>query len=167
MKMSSAVLDAFDRLRRRRSVVLLVAPLAGTAAASRLDVPSGAHTPPAVGRDSWRLFRATNESRGRFELPELRLNRELSVVARRHSMAMARAGEYFHTIDVDVYLHAIGWHIWGENVGYTPRDVASIQRAFMGSPPHREHILNRSFRQVAIGAVRVDGTLWVTVFFYG
>ena len=111
------------------SVVLLVASLVGTAAASRLDVTPSAHTSQAVGRDSWKLFRATNESRGRFELPKLRLNRELSVIARRHTMAMARAGEFFHTIDIDVYLHAIGWHIWGENVGYTPRgrvDPASI-----------------------------------------
>ena len=37
----------------------------------------------------------------------------------------------------------------------------------MDSPIHREHILNRAFSQVAIGSVRVDDTLWVTVFFYG
>ena len=37
----------------------------------------------------------------------------------------------------------------------------------MDSPPHRGNILNRAFHQVAIGSVRVDGTLWVTVFFFG
>ena len=149
------------------SVVLSVAPLAGTAAAIPLEASSVADTLPVVGGDSWKLFRATNESRERSELPRLRLNRELSVIARRHSMAMARCGELFHTIAIDVYLHAISWHSWGENVGYTPWDVASVQQAFMDSPPHREHILSRVFQQVAIGAVRVDGTLWVTVFFYG
>ena len=80
-------------------------------------------------------------------------------------MAMARAGSLFHTLDVDIYLRAIDWHIWGENVGYTPGDVGSVHQAFMESPTHREHILDRAFRQVAIGSVRVDGTLWVTVFF--
>ena len=80
---------------------------------------------------------------------------------------MARCGELFHTIAVDVYLRAINWHSWGENVGYTPWGVASVQQAFMDSPSHRAHILSRAFQQVAIGAVRVDGTLWVTVFFYG
>lgn len=149
------------------SVALLVAFLPGTAAASRLDVPSLARTPlPAIGADSWKLLRATNESRARFDVPRIRLNRELSVVARRHSMAMARSGELFHTADVDTYLHAIGWYIWGENVGYTPREVPSVQQAFMDSPPHRENILNPAFHEIAIGAVRVDGTLWVTVFFY-
>jgi len=120
-----------------------------------------------VGSDAWQLFKLTNASRGRFGLPSLRLDRDMSVVARRHSAAMARAGELFHTSNVDVYLHGIHWHAWGENVGYTPGDLASIQTAFMQSPPHRENILNHAFGHVAIGTVRVDGTLWVTVFFYG
>jgi uncharacterized protein YkwD len=150
------------------SVALLAAIHPGTAAASPLDDSSIARTArPAVGADSWNLLRATNESRGRFNLPRLRLNRELSVIARRHSAAMARSSELFHTANVDTYLHAIGWSVWGENVGYTPRDVASVERAFMDSPHHRENILNREFHQVAIGSVRVDGILWVAVFFYG
>jgi len=120
-----------------------------------------------VGSDAWQLFKLTNASRGRFGLPTLQLNREMSLVARRHSAAMAQAGELFHTSNVDVYLHGVDWHAWGENVGYTPSDVASIQTAFMQSAPHRENILNREFRHVAIGTVRVGGTLWVTVFFYG
>ena len=100
-------------------------------------------------------------------MPSLTLNRELSVIARRHSLAMSKAGTLFHTSNVDVYLHGMTWHIWGENVGYTPQDVASLQQAFMDSPPHRDNILNRAFTHVAVGSVRVDGTLWVTVFFYG
>ena len=149
------------------SVVLLAALLAEAAAASGPDVSSSAHILPAVGRSSWELLRATNESRRRFDLPMLRLNRELSLIARRHSRAMAQRGELFHTVDIDVYLRGIAWHIWGENVGYTPWHVASVERAFMDSPIHREHILNSAFSRVAIGSVRVDGTLWVTVFFYG
>jgi uncharacterized protein YkwD len=146
--------------------VMLLSLAPSTATAGRV----GAHTVRdprlGVGGESWQLFRATNESRGRFDLPKLRLNRELSVIARRHSMAMARNGELFHTADVDDYLHGVDWHTWGENVGYTPQDVASIETAFMNSPPHRANILDRGFRQVAIGSVRVDGTLWITVFFF-
>jgi uncharacterized protein YkwD len=37
----------------------------------------------------------------------------------------------------------------------------------MASSGHRANVLNRSFQRVAIGAVRVHGMLWVTVFFYG
>ena len=148
------------------ALVLVLTP--GMAAASLLDAPpSSQASASAVGQESWRLLRMTNESRERFDLPPLRLNLELSAIARRHSVAMARAGSLFHTLDVAIYLRAIDWHTWGENVGYTPGDVGSVHEAFMASPTHREHILDGAFRHVAIGSVRVDGTLWVTVFFYG
>ena len=129
-------------------------------------IPVRAHGRVAIGADAWLLFRATNASRGRFGVPKLTLNREMSQVARRHSLAMARAGALFHTGDVGVYLDGISWHAWGENVGFTPGDVESVQNAFMKSPPHRTNILDLGFRHVAVGAVRVDGVLWVTVFFY-
>lgn len=120
-----------------------------------------------VGTDAWQVFKATNASRAASHLVNLQLNRAMSQIARRHSLAMAHAGELFHTTEVSVYLDGVEWHAWGENVGYTPGDVASLQKEFMNSPPHRENILDGAFHQVAIGAVRVDGTLWVTVFFYG
>ena len=150
------------------AAVIVLGLVPATALASRVGAPA-AHrsTRLEVGGDSWKLFKATNDSRGRFDVPSLTLNRELSVIARRHSLAMSRAGTLFHTSNVDVYLHGMTWHIWGENVGYTPQDVASLQQAFMDSPPHRDNILNRAFTHVAVGSVRVDGTLWVTVFFYG
>jgi uncharacterized protein YkwD len=151
------------------AAAVLMLTLAPTTAVAR---PLGASTVARTARqqvagDSWRLFKATNESRARFDVAALRLNRELSVIARRHSMAMARNGELFHTADVDVYLDGIAWRTWGENVGYTSQDAGAMQEAFMDSPPHRGNILNQAFHQVAIGSVRVDGTLWVTVFFYG
>ena len=147
-------------------LVMTFAPAGANAA--RLGSPAKARTERVqVGGDSWQLFKATNDSRAKFGVAKLRLNRELSLVARRHSMAMARSGNLFHTTDTDVYLHGIEWHIWGENVGFTPGEVPGMEQAFMDSPPHRVNILNRAFRQVAIGSVRVDGTLWVTVFFYG
>jgi uncharacterized protein YkwD len=150
------------------ALLLMVAP--GTVSASPIGAPARhAQRFAVVSGDSWKLFKATNESRKRFDVAALRLNRELSKIARRHSMAMARRGELFHTTSAEAaaHLQGVDWHIWGENVGYTPQDVTSMQRAFMDSPPHRGNILNRQFRQVAVGSVRVDGALWVTVFFYG
>jgi uncharacterized protein YkwD len=145
------------------ALVLSLSP--STVAASPLHARTQVRV--EVGTDAWQVFKATNASRSGSHLAKLQLNRAMSQVARRHSLAMARAGELFHTSDVGVYLDGVEWHAWGENVGYTPGDVASLQQAFMDSPPHRENILNGAFHQVAIGAVRVDGTLWVTVFFYG
>jgi uncharacterized protein YkwD len=120
-----------------------------------------------VGGDAWQFFRLTNEARARRGLPLLRLNREMSVLARHHSRAMANAGELYHTANVGTYLGGVQWHVWGENVGDTSGSLEGLQRAFMESTPHRDNILNRAFRHVAVGSVR-DGTmLWVTVFFYG
>jgi uncharacterized protein YkwD len=114
------------------------------------------------------MLHATNTSRDRHAVSDVRMNRELSRLARRHSAAMARRGTLFHTSDpASVYLRGVRWHYWGENVGVTPGTVSDLEQAFMASVPHRENILNRSYRRVAIGAVRVDGVLWVTVFFYG
>ena len=163
--------QADHRLRARSAgiamiLLVIVAFAPSSAEAARHLAGPARLTRVQVGTDAWQLFKATNLSRGRFGIGELTLNREMSQVARRHSQAMADAGTLFHTSDVDVYLHGIDWHVWGENVGYTPGDVASVQQAFMQSPPHRENILNDAFRHVAIGAVRVHGTLWVTVFFY-
>ncbi len=152
------------------SVVLALSLAPVTAAAIPLGSLTDTRTPRVqVGGDSWRLFQATNESRGRFGVPKLRLNRELSVIARRHSMAMARSGKLFHTTpaEAEAHLQGIAWQVWGENVGYTPQGITSIQQAFMDSPDHRDNILNGAFSEVAIGSVRVDGTLWVTVFFFG
>lgn len=164
--------------RRTRTATLalaIVAMLALANSPARATVaPAAAHPARAstglrvqVGSDAWELFKLTNASRGRFGLPSLRLNRDMSLLARRHSAAMARAGDLFHTSNVDVYLQGIDWRAWGENIGYTPGGVTGLQTAFMRSPPHRENILNRAFRNVAIGTVRANGTLWVTVFFYG
>ena len=119
---------------------------------------------------AWQLFRATNESRRRHGLGRLDLNRQMSDVARRHSAAMARANRLYHSTDIGRYLNGNGvgrWSIWGENIGWTTGNVKDLQRAFMASAVHRVHILSRSFRHVAVGAVQTKHKLWVTVFFYG
>jgi len=120
-----------------------------------------------VGEDAWRLLQLTNAARERRGLVKLQLDREASQIARRHSVAMATAGDLFHTTDVSPYLDGVAWHRWGENVGYTPGSIEGLQQAFMDSEPHRANVLQPAFRRVAIGTVRAGGVLWVTLFFYG
>jgi uncharacterized protein YkwD len=122
----------------------------------------------AVVQERKAMLHATNNTRDHHAIREVRINRDLSELARRHSLAMARRGTLFHTADpVGHYLRGRQWHVWGENVGVTSGTVGELQQAFMGSLPHRSNILNTTYRRVAIGAIRADGTLWVTVFFYG
>jgi uncharacterized protein YkwD len=111
---------------------------------------------------------ATNRSRTNHGVHAVTLNARLSELARRHSMAMAMKGVLFHTGNpAAYYLHGVKWRIWGENVGVTGGDVPQLESAFMASTEHRANILRPSFYRSAIGAVRVHGKLWVTVFFYG
>lgn len=130
--------------------------------------PIGATAGSGDYRERWLMKRETNESRLNHGVRRLELHDQLSELARKHSLAMARRGTLFHTADPsNYYLKGLNWRTWGENVGMTGGTVAGLQRAFMASPTHRSNVLDRDFRRVAIGAVRVDGVLWVTVFFYG
>jgi uncharacterized protein YkwD len=128
-------------------------------------------TEPAIGgmrtRDRESMYQLTNEDRTDRGIRRLELHRRMSELAREHSFAMARRGDLFHTKDpAGTYLRGRNWRYWGENVG-VGGTLASLQTAFMSSAPHRENILNRRFADVAVGVARVDGRVWVTVFFYG
>ena len=115
-----------------------------------------------------KMLAATNRSRDSHGRDTLKLNKAMSKLARQHSVAMADKGRLFHTTDpAEEYLDGMGWSAWGENVGMTSGSVGDLEKAFMGSDSHRTNILNGAFDHVAIGAVRRDGYLWVTVFFYG
>lgn len=145
------------RIRRRAAALL-------TCLAVVLAVPA---TASAGLRDRRQMLSETNEDRIVRDLRGVHLNARMSDLARRHSRAMARKGRLFHTHDpARYYLRGINWSAWGENVGYTSDDARDLQRRFMNSRPHRANILTRRFDHVAIGAVRRDGELWVTVFFY-
>ena len=135
---------------------------------------SGAIAPPALAgprqRDAFRhqMLTVTNGSRLAHHVGSLSLNARISALAQRHSAQMAKRGYLFHTSNVGTYLAGVSWHAWGENVGYTQGGaVSDLQKAFMQSPVHRDNILNGAYRHVAIGTVSRDGSLWVTVFFYG
>ena len=55
------------------AAVIVLSLVPATAFASRVGAPA-AHrsTRLEVGGDSWKLFKATNDSRGRFDVPSLR-----------------------------------------------------------------------------------------------
>jgi uncharacterized protein YkwD len=151
-----------------RSAVVRMALIAALGGTVLGGLSTGAHgaTSPSV-RPRHRMLLATNASRTNHDLHKVWINRTMSDLARKHSLAMANANSLFHTSDpARYYLKGIDWHYWGENVGVTGGTVRDLEAAFMASTPHRANILHTSFHHVAIGAVRVDGALWVTVFFY-
>ncbi len=151
-------------MRTRIVRIALVAALGGLLLGA---LPSGAHGATTAVRPRRAMLMATNLSRYNHALRRVWINRDMSQLARKHSLAMANSNTLFHTSDpARYYLKGINWHYWGENVGVTGGTVRDLESAFMASAPHRANILHTTFRHVAIGAVRIDGVLWVTVFFY-
>jgi uncharacterized protein YkwD len=79
---------------------------------------------------------------------------------------MADAGYLFHSEDLAAELEGLDWSMGGENVG-VGSSLTDLQDAFMHSKDHRKNILNKVFDHAAVGVVKSDGSLWVTVIFYG
>ena len=113
-----------------------------------------------------RMLELTNRDRADHGKKALDLDAKLSRYAKRHSREMAESGGLFHSEDLANELKGIDWSIAGENVG-VGSSVLDLEDAFMGSKTHRRNILQRRYDHAAIGIVKSDGTLWVTVIFYG
>lgn len=110
----------------------------------------------------------TNHARADHDVAKLRLDPQLSYVARMHSQAMVRKAELYHSPGPQITHRVTRWITLGENIGVGPADdVAGLQKAFMHSPDHKANLLNADYRYVGIGVVVKDDTLWVTLDFEG
>jgi uncharacterized protein YkwD len=150
---------SISRSRRQVTLVLLLAAVL---------VSSGIGTAPAHAGTGLRgeMFQLTNDDRADHDSRALDLDAELTRYARRHSQAMADAGEIFHTENLAAKLKNKDWSAAGENVGVGP-SLSGLEAAFMDSMQHRRNILDRDFDDVAVGVAESDGNFWVTVIFYG
>jgi uncharacterized protein YkwD len=79
---------------------------------------------------------------------------------RRHCREMAAAAELWH----DTFPLPADWEWEGQNVGVGPH-ASDIHRAFVGSPEHLANMLDPDFRRATVSALRIDGSVWVTVNF--
>lgn len=118
--------------------------------------PAGASTT----EDS--LTARLNGARSDQGLPSLATRRDLVAVARAQATRMADSGTLFHNPNLTT--DVTNWRWVGENVGYGP-DALTVHVAFMQSAPHRANILDRDYTEVGIGAVVVDGRVWVAEVF--
>jgi uncharacterized protein YkwD len=145
---------------RRGAALVLVA----AAFLAQVLVARGASAATTLPRD--RMLSLTNQDRSEYHKARLALDSQLSRYARQHSERMADRGSLFHTADLAAKLKGRDWSIGGENVGYGPT-LANLERAFMGSTPHRSNILRTAFDHAAVGVFKSGGRIWVTVIFYG
>jgi len=151
----------------------------GDAGGSGDDGPSrlllngdGGGVTSALGAMEREVVRLINIERRRAGCVPLRIDRRLTLSARRHSAGMASAGSLSHTSPDGTSpwerMEATGYRDGGaENIGrgYTSPDDAV--RSWMGTSGHRRNILNCELRATGVGAVRgSDGPWWTQDFGY-
>jgi uncharacterized protein YkwD len=125
--------------------------------------------PAEVERELLNLLDRDRKEAG---LPPLVYDARLAAVARRYSREMAETGEVAHvsprTGNVIDRVRAAGVAppptILAENVG-TAASAADAERAFMGSPGHRENILHREVTHVGVGVAVGRGQGLMQLFF--
>ena len=113
------------------------------------------------------IFHLLNQERTRIGLQPLRMEPQLVAAARRHSQCMAEQGALSHQFrgepDLNGRLAPTGTHfdVSGENVAVNSA-AAGAHQGLMGSPHHRENILNPRYNAIGIGVSRMGQQIWVT-----
>ncbi|MFN2526058.1 MAG: CAP domain-containing protein [Actinomycetota bacterium] len=105
-----------------------------------------------------------NQERKSRGLGTMRLDPELSWVAKKHTQDMIKANQIFHSSSQQLTSRITRWSTLGENVG-VGGDVDSLHQAYMDSPDHRENILFKGFTFVGVGTVVTNGKMWTTTIF--
>ena len=120
-------------------------------------------------------FNEVNRVRVGHGLTPLAFNESLLRVARDYSRRMAEENFFSHndpegrTVRERVSEANIRWRMLGENLSYSNgyiNPVAVSMTGWMDSPTHRRNLLDRAWRQTAIGAwISPNGTVYFTEIF--
>ena len=103
-----------------------------------------------------------NSARASAGLHGYAVSSQLAGVAQGQAQRMASQQRLYH--NPGLASQVTSWKYVGENVGYGP-DVSTLFSAFMHSPAHKANILDHDFTQIGVGAVTVNGTIWVSMVF--
>lgn len=112
-----------------------------------------------------------NEERSKIGLGALRIDAQLTDIARGYSRDMfeRRYFSHFSPEGHDVGYRAkqggITYRLIGENLAYAP-DVSTAHTGFMGSEKHRENILDGQWSRIGIGVIDADvyGKMFTQIF---
>lgn len=135
---------------------------------SRGDIPSS-ETSSSVSAYEREVVALVNEIRRSYGLNELKLNEELSAVAREKSDDMRRNGYFDHVsptygspFDM-MKAFGISYRAAGENIAMGYPTPAEVVDGWMNSEGHRANILNTSFTEIGVGYI-ADGHYWTQMF---
>jgi uncharacterized protein YkwD len=159
--------------------VVVALALGGPAAARVSEQPPPAHPSAAASRSTARavgvstlseleqqVVAALNQQRVRRGLVPLRINRQLAVAARGHSLSMAQHGYFAHEsfdgsafwVRIKAAYPALRGRSWaaGENLAWASPELTAVETVdmWLHSPQHRQNMLAPRWREVGIGSVR-------------
>jgi uncharacterized protein YkwD len=114
------------------------------------------------------LVREINDLRRQRGLKPFVTSAKLSTAAAQHTREMGVVGYFEHESSdstpfwkrVERWYPSKGWRSWsvGENLLYSSPDLTASDGVdlWMGSPPHRANLLNRTWREIGISAIHFD-----------
>ena len=123
----------------------------------------------AVSAFEQQVVELTNQERAKNGLPALKLDVELSKVARDKSKDMQTKNYFSHTsptygspFDM-MKAYGISYKAAGENIAMGQRSPEEVVQAWMNSQGHRENIMNPNFTHIGVGHVTA-GNYWTQMF---
>lgn len=116
-----------------------------------------------------KVVELTNQERAKSGLPALKLDVELSKVAREKSRDMQSKNYFSHTsptygspFDM-MKSYGISYRTAGENIAMGQRSPEEVVKAWMNSQGHRENIMNPNFTHIGVGHIST-GNYWTQMF---
>lgn len=106
------------------------------------------------------VVRLVNQKRAKAGLPALKINWQLSRVARYKSADMANKGYFSHnspTYGTPFQMmenFGLRFSAAGENIAYGQRTPAEVMRDWMNSPGHRSNILSGAYTEIGVGLAK-------------
>jgi uncharacterized protein YkwD len=144
----------------------LLSPGRAEAAAAPCGSPSVAPQQLTLHQMRTSVLCLVNRIRAHYDLHALAYNADLRTSASAHSVSMVVHDYFSHegpggSVDSRIsragYLSRAGRFVIGEDIGGGGRRYGSplgVVRAWMHSPPHRQNILDPSFRDAGVGVAR-------------
>src|SRR5436305_3086026 len=142
--------------------LLRLATAATVCAASGAGLVALASPAGAVSTEASTYLARINSERAHHGLRALTMRSDLNRVAQSWASHMASVRLLSH--NPRLATQVTNWQVVGENVGDGPT-IAALDSAFWASTPHRENILDRSYRDVGIATAVADGVTWITIDF--
>ena len=145
------------------------APASDPTAPVPADTPTETPQPSTLSEYELEVVRLINDIRRQNGLKELKVNEELSRVARIKSQDMHDKGYFSHNSPTYgspfemMTAFGIRYRTAGENIAMGYRTPQSVVDGWMNSPGHRANILSANFAEIGMGYV-ANGSYWTQMF---